>query len=177
MGSHSFLQGIFPTQIIEPGLLHCRQILYIWTTREALNNTGLPHNFQSDFTHISLISFLLNRSVVSNSLQPHGLYSLWNSPGQNTGVGSVSLLQGTFPTQGSNPSLHVLQADSLPAEPQGTPKNTGVGSLSLLQGIFPTQESNPGLLHCMQILYQLSYQGSPTEGEGSKQGKSRVKSM
>ena len=40
-------------------------------------------------------------------------------------------------------------------------QNTGVGSLSLLQGIFPTQESKPGLLHCRQILYQLSYQGSP----------------
>ena len=39
--------------------------------------------------------------------------------------------------------------------------NTGVGSLSLLQGIFPTQGSNPGLLHCGQILYQLSHKGSP----------------
>ena len=39
-------------------------------------------------------------------------------------------------------------------------QNTGVGSLSLLQGTFPTQESNQGLLHCGQILYQLSYQGS-----------------
>ena len=36
---------------------------------------------------------------------PHGLYSPWNSPGQNTGVGSLSLLQGTFPTQGSNTGL------------------------------------------------------------------------
>ena len=62
-----------------------------------------------------------SRSVVSNSLQPHGLYSLWNSLGQNTGV----------------------------------------GNLSLLQGIFPTQGSNPGLLHCRQILYQLSHKGSP----------------
>ena len=53
-----------------------------------------------------------------------------------------------------------LQADSLPTEPQGKPNNTGVGSLSLLQGIFPTQELNWGLLHCRQILYQLSYQGS-----------------
>ena len=44
-------------------------------------------------------------SVVSHSLPPHGLYSSWNSPGQNTGVGSHSLLQGTFPTQGSNPGL------------------------------------------------------------------------
>ena len=40
-------------------------------------------------------------SVLSNSLQPHGLYS----PGQNTGVGSLSLLQGMFPTQGLNPGL------------------------------------------------------------------------
>ena len=37
-------------------------------------------------------------------------------------------------------------------------KNTGVGCHFLLQGIFPTQESNLGLLHCRQILYQLSYQ-------------------
>ena len=44
-------------------------------------------------------------SVVSNSLRPHGLHSPWNSPGQNTGVGSLSLLQGIFPTQGLNPGL------------------------------------------------------------------------
>ena len=46
-----------------------------------------------------------SRSVVSNSLQPHGLYSPWNFPGQNTGVNSLSLLQGIFPNQGSNPGL------------------------------------------------------------------------
>ena len=46
-----------------------------------------------------------SHSVLSNSLQPHGLYSSWNSPGQNTGVGNLSLLQGILPTQGSNPSL------------------------------------------------------------------------
>ena len=45
---------------------------------------------------------------------------------------------------GIEPRSPALQADSLPAEPQGKPKNTGVGSLSLLQGIFPTQESNRG---------------------------------
>ena len=44
-------------------------------------------------------------SVVSDSLRPHGLYSPWNSPGQNTGVGSRSLLQGIFPIQGLNPGL------------------------------------------------------------------------
>ena len=36
---------------------------------------------------------------------PHGLYSPWNSPGQNAGVGSFSLLQGIFPTQALNPGL------------------------------------------------------------------------
>ena len=60
-------------------------------------------------------------SVMSDSCDPHGLYSPWNSPGQNTSV----------------------------------------SSLSLLQRIFPIQGSNPGLPHCRQILYQLSYQGSP----------------
>ena len=44
-------------------------------------------------------------SDVSDSLQPHGLYNPWNSPGQNTGVGSRPLLQGIFLTQGSNPGL------------------------------------------------------------------------
>ena len=46
-----------------------------------------------------------SRSVVSDSLRPHGLYSPGNSPGQNTGVGSLSLLPGIFPTQGLNPGL------------------------------------------------------------------------
>ena len=46
-----------------------------------------------------------SHSVLSDSLQPHGLYSPWNSPGQNTGVGSLSLLQGIFPTQESNRGL------------------------------------------------------------------------
>ena len=41
------------------------------------------------------------------------------------------------------------------------PKNTGAGSLSLLQENFLIQELNQGLLHCRQILYHLSYQGSP----------------
>ena len=54
--------------------------------------------------HIWLIP-LESSSVVSNSLGPHGLYSQWNSPGQNTGVGRLSLLQRIFPTQESKPGL------------------------------------------------------------------------
>ena len=74
----------------------------------------------------------VSRSVVSDSLRPRGLYSPWNSPGQNTGVGSLSLLQGIFPTQGWNPSLphcrqilyQLSQADSLPTELSGKPRIT-----------------------------------------------------
>ena len=68
----------------------------------------------------------VSRSVVSDSLWPHGLYLArvlcpWDSPG----------------------------------------KNTRVCCHALLQGIFPTQGLIPGLRHCGQILYHLSYQGSP----------------
>ena len=54
---------------------------------------------------IYLLKWCESCSFMSDSLWPHGLYSPWNSPGQNTGVGSLSLLQGIFPTQGSNPGL------------------------------------------------------------------------
>ena len=67
---------------------------------------------------------------------------------------------GDLPNPGIKPRLSALQVDSLPSEPPTKPKNTPVGSVSLLWGIFPTQESNWCLLHCRQILYQLSYQES-----------------
>ena len=71
-----------------------------------------------------VLNLIINCSVMSNSATPWTvacwLFCLWDSPGQNTGVGSHSLLQVIFPSQGSN----------------------------------------PGLLHCRQILYHLSYQGS-----------------
>ena len=90
-------------------------------------------------------------SVMPDSWRPHGLHSPWNSPGQNTRVGSLSLLHGDLPNPRIEPRSPALQADSLPSEPPGKPKKTGVGSPSLLQQIFPTQESNPGLLHCRRF--------------------------
>ena len=57
--------------------------------------------------------------------------------------------------------------NSLPVEPQRKPKNSGVGSLSFLQQIFLTQELNQGLLHCRQILYELSSEGSPAGSRGA----------
>ena len=75
-----------------------------------------------------------------------------------------------FPFYRGSPNLGVesrspvLLADCLPAESQGKPKTTGVGSISLLQWIFLTQKLNQDLLHCRQILYQLSFQGRCLQG-------------
>ena len=111
------------------GCITTRNLLRHW----ELHNTGL-------WIHQELCLFkywvpnygikdqrILSESclVMSDSLRPHGLYSSWNSPG------------------------HSME----------------VGSLSLLQRIFPTQGLNPGLLHCRQILYQLSHKGSPRKLE------------
>ena len=74
---------------------------------------------------------------------------------------AIPFSRGSFQPRDQTPRSPALQSDSLPAEPQGKPKNTGVGSLFFLQWIFLAQESNQGLLNCWQILYQLSYQGSP----------------
>ena len=81
---------------------------------------------------------------MSASLQPYGLYSPWDSPSQDTGVGCHALLQGTFPTQGSSPGLPQCRRILYCLESPGKPMNTGMGSLFLFQGIFPIQRSNGG---------------------------------
>ena len=70
----------------------------------AMLFTSLPVICDAERSHIGMVESE-SHSVVSDSLWPHGLYSSWNSPGQNTRVGSLSLLQGIFPTQGLNPGL------------------------------------------------------------------------
>ena len=87
------------------------------------------------------------------------IYTPWNSPGHNTGVGSLSLLQWIFPIQGSNPGLPHCRRILYQLSHREAQEYC-VGSLFLLQGIFPTQGSNPGVLHCRRILYQLSHKGS-----------------
>ena len=98
--------------------------------------SGLPFSFPEELSnpgiepwsasHAGSLLFELPHCRISESfsrvrLRPYRPHSPWDSPGQNTAVGSCSLLQVIFPIQGSN----------------------------------------PGLPHCRQILYQLSYQGSP----------------
>ena len=85
------------------------------TAHSLVHPWGRSRNLENTCNAVRAIS------GVQFFVAPYGLYNPWNSPGQNTGVHSLSLLQGSFPTQGSN----------------------------------------PGLLHRRQILYQLSYQGSP----------------
>ena len=88
---------------------------------------------------------VLSRSVVSDSLRPHGLYQLlcsWGFSRQEYWSGLPCPPPGDLPNPGIEPRSPALQADSLLSEPPVKPKNTGMGSLFLLQGIFPTQESN-----------------------------------
>ena len=109
---------------------------------------------------------LLSFSVMSNSLWPHGQW-----PTRLLCPGGFSRLEywsgltrpslGDLPNPDIKPRSPTLQADSLPSEPPRKPKRTRIGSLSLFWEIFPSQELNQGLLLWCQILYQLSYQGSP----------------
>ena len=117
---------------------------------------------------------------MSDSLRPHesqawligglgaaGTNGIWSpSPGlRDEGVRMVTV-GGQHP--GTQVAVCVLVAlscltfcDPMACLWNSPGKNTGVGCHCLLQGIFPTQGSNLGLLHCRQILYHLSYQGSP----------------
>ena len=116
---------------------------------------------------------------VSNSLRPHGLYNPWNSPGQNTGVGSHSFLQGIFPNQGSNPGLPYCRWILYQLSHQGNPRilewitypfssrsfqprnQTGV---SCIAGRFFTnwalREAHKGLRHILIILRNYTRPGN-----------------
>ena len=114
MGCHYLLQGIFLTQGSNPHLwhlLHCRWILYSappWKPKNTMKKS------ESE-----------SCSVLSDSLWPQGLYSPWNSPGQNTGVGSRSFLQGIFLTQGSNPGLPHCRQILYQLSHKGSPRILG----------------------------------------------------
>ena len=87
--------------------------------------TGLRYNWQKIYCMWkwkSLSCVRLFATPWSDSLWPHGLYSPWDSPGQNTGVGNLSLLQGIFPTQGSNPGLPRCRQILYQLSHQGNPK-------------------------------------------------------
>ena len=134
---HSLCQRIFPTQGSNPGLHIVGRRFTVWATREVLKGVCLCWKWKS-LSHVWL--YWSRKS--------------FSSPGD-------------LSNPGIQPGSRALWADSLPTEPQGKPNNTGVDSLSHLQRIFLTQESNQGLLYRRQILYQLSYEGSPRNLEFS----------
>ena len=80
--------------------------------------------FPKDSSDPSLVSRSQSEScsVVSNSLWPHGLYSPWNSPGLNTGMGCLPLLQGIFPTRGWNPGLLLCKQILYQLSHRGNPR-------------------------------------------------------
>ena len=84
--------------------LHAHSQSAPWAPYQEMLSDSIRHQFDQTPHQTSVdTDGCESRPVVSNSLQPHGPHSPWNSPGNKTGVGS--LLQGTFPTQGSNPGL------------------------------------------------------------------------
>ena len=81
------------------------------------------------------------RSVMSDFLQPHGLHSPWDSPGQTIGVDSLSLLQGIFPTQRSNPGLPHCRQILCQLSHKGSPW--------ILEWVaYPFSSRSWGPLHC-----------------------------
>ena len=100
---------------------------------------------------------------MSESLTPRGLYSPWNSPGKNTGVGSLSLLEGIFPTQGSEQGIPHCRWILYQLSHLGSPR-----ILKWVAYLFSSRFSQPRnrtRVSCIAggILYQLSYQGSHNE--------------
>ena len=92
---------------------------------DSARDSSVNGIFQVRILVLVAISFLKSHSVVSDSLLPHGLYSPWNFPGQKSGVGSLSLLQGVFPTQGSNPGLPHCRQILYQLSHKGSPRILG----------------------------------------------------
>ena len=82
VGCHFLLQGIFPTQGLNPGLSHCRQTLY-----------HLSHQGSPKMSCCCQVTSVMSDSVRAHGLQPTRLLRPWDSPGKNTGVGCHFLLQ------------------------------------------------------------------------------------
>ena len=125
---------------------------------------GKPHGFQILMKKLIILTFLIfleqfwSQVKVTQSCPTLATpWTPWKFPGQDTGVGSLSPLQGIFPTQGSNPGL-ALQMDSLPTEHKGSPR-----ILEWVAYPFSSRSSQlrnpPGSPALQTDFYQLSYQG------------------
>ena len=153
-----------PTLSIISHSIHCQ----LHSSAITSFNHFLDGLFQLPYSNL-LHRFMLLLCLVAQSCPTLRFLMDCGPPGSSVrGILQARILEGLpcpppgdLPNPGICAKSPTLQADSLPSEPPEKPKNTGVSSLSLLQENFPTQELNPSLLHCMHILYQLSYQGNP----------------
>ena len=116
VGSLSLLQGIFTSQGSNLGLLHWQPVIAVITNTPLMcivahlqqRLISLNHQrkiFLAAGGRVSECEWVKVAQSCLTLCDPHGLYSPWNSPGQNTEVGSLSLLQGIFLTQGLNPGV------------------------------------------------------------------------
>ena len=139
MSNHSLLQGIFPIQGLNPGLLHYRWIAYHLSHQGSLFSPLYGPNgaLYMIFSLKSNTSFLSPGDFPNPGIEP-------GSPALQAGATRELRARG-----------NTVQSTAT-WNPPG--KNTGVDNHSLLQGIFLTQALNPGLLYFRQILYHLSHQ-------------------
>ena len=87
-----------------------------WKLQKGTQSLGQP-NYLAVTIEYRNCRLIRTWSKVKVALwNPNGLYSPWNSPGQNAGLGSLSLLQGNLPNSGIEPMFPALQADCLPTE-------------------------------------------------------------
>ena len=115
VGFHAFLQGIFPTQGLNPRLLH---LLHWQADSLPLVPPGKPHMCAGKKVKVLVAKLCLTLcDPMDGSSSVHGILQA-----RNTEVGSHSLLQGIFPTQGSNPGLLLCRQIPYHLSHQGGPK-------------------------------------------------------
>ena len=120
VGGHALLQGVFLTQGSNPCLLH----LLHW---QAGSLSLAPPRKPYIYLYLSNVKVKVAQSCPTLCDPMDYTYSPWNSPSQNTGVGSLSLLQGIFPTQGLNPGLPHCRQILYPLSHKGSPTTIKAG--------------------------------------------------
>ena len=127
------------------------QIISLNKNKWMSDAIGLRYRTPPSLTHWKSLSHV----------RPYGLYSPWNSPGQNTGVGSCSLLQGIFPTQGLNLSLlpcrwsPALQVNSLPFETEELGGLQSMGSQRVSHNWMIELACMQAIFHCVYVPHLL----------------------
>ena len=164
VGGHSLLQGIFPTQRLNLGLLHCGQILYHWAMREAHIYTHIHPSIRIYIYSFSGLVLLFSHPVMSASSRPHGLqHSRPSCPSPSPGVcwSSCSLHWWCHPAISSSEALFYFCPQSCPAS--GTfpvshlfipdDQNTGASALA---SVLPVTIQGWSPLRLTGLIFELS---------------------